>query len=162
MRATNLNHVSVCARDLDESIAFYRDLLGLECVPTPNFGFPVQWLRCGPLQVHLFVRPEENVPRYYHFGVTVDDFTGLYRKARDRDLFDRETFGHHVYELPGGCAQMYVRDPSGNCIELDTADAAGIDRSVVTDMIPLRAEQSEENLRSTLFLDAPQVGEGVR
>lgn len=162
MRATNLNHVSVCARDLDESIAFYRDLLGLECVPTPNFGFPVQWLRCGPLQVHLFVRPEENVPRYYHFGVTVDDFTGLYRKARDRDLFDRETFGHHVYELPGGCAQMYVRDPSGNCIELDTADAAGIDRSVVTDMIPLRAEQSEENLRSTLFLDVPQVGEGVR
>lgn len=162
MRATNLNHVSVCARDLDESIAFYRDLLGLECVPTPNFGFPVQWLRCGPLQVHLFVRPEENVPRYYHFGVTVDDFTGLYRKARDRDLFDRETFGHHIYELPGGCAQMYVRDPSGNCIELDTADAAGIDRSVVTDMIPLRAEQSEENLRSTLFLDVPQVGEGVR
>lgn len=162
MRATNLNHVSVSARDLDESIAFYRDLLGLECVPTPNFGFPVQWLRCGPLQVHLFVRPEENVPRYYHFGVTVDDFTGLYRKARDRDLFDRETFGHHIYELPGGCAQMYVRDPSGNCIELDTADAAGIDRSVVTDMIPLRAEQSEENLRSTLFLDAPQVGEGVR
>ncbi|MBO0745745.1 MAG: VOC family protein [Candidatus Dormibacteraeota bacterium] len=162
MQATNLNHVSVCARDLEASVAFYREFLGLEPVPTPNFGFPVQWLRCGPLQVHLFVRPEEAVPRYYHFGVTVDDFTGLYRKARDRDLFDRVTFGHHVYELPGGCAQMYVRDPTGNCIELDTDDAAGIDRSVVNDMIPLRPEQSAENLRSTLFLASAAGGERVR
>lgn len=162
MRATNLNHVSICARDLEASIAFYRDFLGLEPVPTPNFGFPVQWMRCGPLQVHLFVRPEESVPRYYHFGITVDDFTGLYQKARDRDLFDRETFGHHVYELPGGCAQMYIRDPTGNCVELDTDDAAGIDRTVVTDMIPLRQQQSGENLRSTLFLAAPVGGERLQ
>lgn len=157
MRATNLNHVSVCARDLESSIEFYRDFLGLECVPTPNFGFPVQWLRCGPLEVHLFERPEEAIPRYYHFGVAVDDFTGLYQRARDRDLFDRETFGHHVYELPQGCAQMYVRDPTGNGVELDTDDAARIDRSIVTEMIPLRPEQSAENQRATLFLAAAEA-----
>jgi len=156
LRATNLNHVSVCARNMEESIRFYRDVFGLEPVPTPNFGFPVQWLRVGDVQLHLFQRPE-SAPRYYHFGLTVDDFTALYAKARDLGIFDRETFGHHVYELPGGCAQMYVRDPAGNCVEIDCPDAASVDRSVVTDLRPLPNPQSGENRRSTLFL-----GLGVR
>ena len=36
-----------------------------------------------------------------------------------------------VTELPDGGAQMYVRDPGGNLIELDTPDASVLDRSVV-------------------------------
>ena len=39
-----INHVSVNARDLQESVAFYVDLLGAEPLTTPNFGLPVQWL----------------------------------------------------------------------------------------------------------------------
>ena len=151
MPATNLNHVSVCAKDMQESIRFYREVFGLEPVPTPNFGFPVQWLRVGDLQVHLFQRPEA-APTYFHFGLTVDDFEAIYVKARDLGIFDRETFGHHVYELPGGCAQLYIRDPNGNCIEVDYAGAASIDRSIVTDIKPLSPPQSDENRRSTLFL----------
>lgn len=152
MPATSLNHVSICARDMQESIAFYRTFLGLEPVPTPNFGFPVQWMRVGDLQVHLFQRPEGS-PRYYHFALTVDDFEGAYLRARELDIFDRDTFGNHIYELPGGCIQMYVRDPTGNCIELDHPDASSIDRSVVSDLIPLQHPQSQENRRATLFLE---------
>src|SRR6187455_2439899 len=39
-----INHVSVNARDLEESVDFYVDLLGAERIATPNFGLPVQWL----------------------------------------------------------------------------------------------------------------------
>jgi len=45
MTATSINHVSVHAHDLDESVAFYEDLFGMRRIPTPNFAFPVQWLR---------------------------------------------------------------------------------------------------------------------
>jgi catechol 2,3-dioxygenase-like lactoylglutathione lyase family enzyme len=151
VRATSLNHVSVCASDLEESIRFYCDTLGLEPVPTPNFGFPAQWLRVGDLQLHLFQRAED-APRYHHFALTVDDFTAVYARARELGIFDRETFGHHVYELPGGCAQMYIRDPAGNCVEIDCADVSTLDRSVVTDLKPLPNPQSEENRHATLFL----------
>jgi lactoylglutathione lyase len=150
VRATSLNHVSVSARKLEESVRFYRELFGLRPIPTPNFGFPVQWLQVGDLQLHLFER-DAGAPRYHHFALTVDDFTALYEKASELGIFDRETFGHHVYELPGNCAQMYVRDPAGNCVEIDCRDAAGIDRSVVTELRPLANPQSEENRRATLF-----------
>ncbi|MBO0705589.1 MAG: VOC family protein, partial [Candidatus Dormibacteraeota bacterium] len=54
MAATNLNHVSVHATDMEKSAKFYEDLFGLQRVPTPNFGFEVIWLRVGDLQLHLF------------------------------------------------------------------------------------------------------------
>jgi hypothetical protein len=43
MPAINLNHVSVVARNLRESVRFYEEVFGMQRVPTPNFGFPVQW-----------------------------------------------------------------------------------------------------------------------
>lgn len=87
MKATSLNHVSVCARDLEES-----------------------------------------------------------------GIFDREMFGHHAYELPNGCAQPFIRDPAGNCVEIDSPDAPSLDRAVVTELKPFPCPQSEHNQSATLFL----------
>ena len=53
-----LNHVSIVAHDLETSLRFYVDELGLEPVATPNFGFPVMWLDAGHCQIHIFERPE--------------------------------------------------------------------------------------------------------
>jgi catechol 2,3-dioxygenase-like lactoylglutathione lyase family enzyme len=153
MGAVGLNHVSVCAPDMEASIAFYADLFGAEPLPTPNFGYPVQWLRAGDLQVHLFDRPEP-ARRYAHFGISVDDIEPVYEEARRRGALDRGNFGHCLFELPGDCVQLYVRDPAGNLVE---ADALGVDRlspAVRADLQPLsdHCAQSEENLRATLFL----------
>ncbi len=157
MAATNLNHVSVGVRDMEESIGFYRQLFDVEPIPTPNFGFPVRWLRVGELQLHLFQRPVES-PQHHHFGITVDDFHSVYLKARELGAFDRETFGHHIYELPGGCVQLYIRDPAGNLVEVDYPDVSALDRSIVTDLKRLAdlRPQEGENLRATLFLSRKQ------
>ena len=53
---TTINHVSVNALNLRESVDFYVELLGAEPIPTPNFGVPVQWLALGRTQLHLFER----------------------------------------------------------------------------------------------------------
>ena len=55
----------------------------MEAIATPNFGFPVQWLAVGALQLHLFERPD-GPPRYHHVAFTVaeDAFPALYRKVR--------------------------------------------------------------------------------
>ena len=50
MRATGFNHVSIHARNLEESVRFYVDVLGMETIPTYNFAFPVQYLRLGDLR----------------------------------------------------------------------------------------------------------------
>jgi catechol 2,3-dioxygenase-like lactoylglutathione lyase family enzyme len=133
-RAVGLNHVSVVARDLEASVRFYVDVLGLEPLPTPDFGFPVQWLRAGSLQVHLFERPDPP-PTYAHFALEVDDVVALYERARAADALD-ESFGYTIAELPGGEAQLYVRDPAGNLLELDHPDGAAA-RQRIPEMIVL-------------------------
>ena len=73
MRATGVNHVSISAPDLEASVRFYVEVLGMKRVPAPRFGGqPVAWLRVGDQQLHLFQR--EGAPQYHHFGIDVDDF----------------------------------------------------------------------------------------
>jgi catechol 2,3-dioxygenase-like lactoylglutathione lyase family enzyme len=160
MAATNLNHVSVSAVRLEESVRFYEDLFGMERIPTPNFGFPVQWLRVGSLQLHLFQR-EIEPPKYHHLGISVDDFEAVYFKAKELGIHDSTTYRHHLYELPGNNAQMYLRDPSGNLVEVDWPDVGTLSPEIRADMKRLadRDPQDEENLRATLFLQEA-VGDG--
>jgi catechol 2,3-dioxygenase-like lactoylglutathione lyase family enzyme len=155
MTGAALNHVSVVAGDLDRSIRFYEAVFGLERLPTPNFGFPVQWLRVGGLQLHLFERPDA-APTYHHLALAVEDFAGVYERARTLDAFDRTAFGHHLYELPGDCAQLYLRDPGGNLVEVDAPRASSLPADVRTEMKRLADvhPQDPENLRATLFLGA--------
>jgi len=152
MKAIGLNHVSIVAKDLHESVAFYKAVFGLEPVATPNFGFPVQWLQVGELQLHLFERPDEP-PIYHHMAFAVDNFEALYARAREAGLFDAITFGHHLNELPNGIAQLYLRDPAGNLVEIDALHAETLSPEIRADMKCLAdmQPQSAENLQATLF-----------
>lgn len=151
-RVTALNHVSVVAHDIGESLRFYVDELGLEPLPTPNFGFPVVWLQAGDMQVHLFERPGEP-PSHAHFGLEVDDVMRVYLRMKELGALDHETFGNCIYELPDGGVQLYVRDPSGNLVELDHPDAAALDRSQVPEYARLADTRPQEGdaARSTLW-----------
>jgi catechol 2,3-dioxygenase-like lactoylglutathione lyase family enzyme len=151
--AARINHVSVNALDLGESVEFYVDLLQAEPIPTPNFGLPVQWLALGETQLHLFERAFQPTS-HHHLGITVDDLERAYRVADARGAFEREAFGNHLVLLPGDIVQLYLRDPAGNLVELDQPGA---------DRLPpdLRAQlkglsdfhpQDDENLRGRLFV----------
>jgi catechol 2,3-dioxygenase-like lactoylglutathione lyase family enzyme len=128
--------VSVSAPDLDASVRFYTEVFGLERMPTPRFkGQEVVWLRLGEQQLHLFQR--EGAPQFHHFALDVDDFEAAYSKVRELEIRDDRTFFGGIFELPGGEAQMYLRDPGGNLVEIDWPDASTLDRSIVTDIVRL-------------------------
>lgn len=152
MRAIRLNHVSIRAANLDESVRFYSELFGMEKIPTPNFGAPLQWLRIGDLQLHLFAR-DTPTPQFEHIALEVDDFTAVYHKAKELGIFDTR-HGHHLFEIPGGCVQLYLKDPSGNLLEIVWPEVTTLDSSVAADLVRRfdRFPQSDEGLRSTLFL----------
>jgi catechol 2,3-dioxygenase-like lactoylglutathione lyase family enzyme len=151
--ASRINHVSINALDLDESVGFYVELLGAEPIPTPNFGLPVRWLALGRTQLHLFAR-DVPPPSHHHLGITVDELEPVYRVAERRDAFDRETFRNHLVELPGDVVQLYLRDPAGNLVEIDQH---GVDRlpddlrSQLKSLWDLNP-QSDENMRGRLFV----------
>lgn len=159
MRATGFNHVSIHARDLEESVRFYTEVLGLERIPTYNFAFPVQYLRCGDLQLHIFER-DTAAPEFHHIGLNVDDFEAVYLRAKELGILDTSSFFSHIYELPDGAVQMYLRDPAGNLVEIDWPDVTTLDRTVVTDIRKLDDDvpQTGDALRATLYLSLHEAG----
>ncbi len=130
MKVTGFTHVSVHAHDLDESVRFYTELFGMEEIPAPGFPFPVRWLRVGNLQLHLF-QSDDPAPQGHHFGIEVDDFEATYEKVREMGVQEESGYFSHVFELPDGAVQLYVRDPAGNMVEVNWPDVATLDRSVV-------------------------------
>lgn len=152
MAVVGVNHVSIHARDLEESIRFYEDLFGLERIPNPDFGNPTAWFRLGTQQLHLFVRDDGEPPFVQHFAVTVDDFAPVYRRALELGVQDTGAFGHHVYRLPDGAVQFYVRDPAGNLVEIDFPDAGALEPGLIEDLRPLRRPQTGAHATATLFL----------
>jgi catechol 2,3-dioxygenase-like lactoylglutathione lyase family enzyme len=152
---TRINHVSINARNLAESVDFYTDLLGAEPIPTPNFGLPVQWLALGRTQLHLFERDIEPTS-HHHLGITVDDLERVYRVAERRRCFEYEAFGNHLVLLPGDLVQLYIRDPAANLVELDQAGADRLPDDMRAQLKSLSDfhPQTEQNLRGRLFVPA--------
>ena len=153
MRAIRVNHVSIPCRDLDESERFYREVFGLERLPTFDFRFPVRYLRLGEQQLHLMQLPQEEPLPNQHFAVDVDDFEAAFSRLRDLGALDTRTHAQPIWELPDGSLQMYARDPAGNLLEVNWPDASSVDRDLVGE-IPRRAddvEQSDEARRATLY-----------
>jgi catechol 2,3-dioxygenase-like lactoylglutathione lyase family enzyme len=150
--SSRINHVSVHATDLEESVDFYVDLLGAEPIATPNFGMPVQWLALGRTQLHIFVREGAAPPSYHHLGITVDELEPVYRVAERRDAFERKAFASHLIELPGDVVQLYVRDPAGNLIEIDCEGVERLPSDLqaqlrrISDLHPQTAEQASGRL----------------
>jgi lactoylglutathione lyase len=155
MSTFEINHVSIHADDLEESIAFYEDVLGMERIPSPNFEAPVEWLQCGDQQLHLFDRDIE-ASAYHHFGMTVEDFEAFFQTAQERELFanwdDTDDLG--VYSLPDGVVQAYLNDPAGNLIEVNHPNVETLDREVRQYVVPRseQFEQSGEAVEATLRL----------
>lgn len=155
MAATRINHVSLGARDVRESVRFYVEVFGMEPVATPDFGFPVQWLRFGEVQLHVFEHGPGGAPVSHHVAVEVDDFARVIRIVRERGIEDRETFGHWLYRLPDGAAQLYLRDPGGNLIEVDHPDAGVLDPALTGEIRPLPLRQKGDAARATLWVRHP-------
>lgn len=150
MRTRGFTHVSVHAHDLEESARFYEELFGMERIPSPDFPFPVRWLRVGDLQLHLFLS-EEPAPRGHHFGLDVEDFEALYLRAKELGVQVAEGYFSKLYELPDGAVQLYLHDPAGNMIEVNHPDVAALDRSAIGEIEKVPAE-SEESAGAMLYL----------
>jgi catechol 2,3-dioxygenase-like lactoylglutathione lyase family enzyme len=116
VKPSGIHHVSICVRDSNAAVAFYTDVLGLVELPRPDFGFPGHWLEAGGQQVHLM---ESDAPRPQgdHFAIRVDDLEAAVADIRAAGV-QVDTIPH----MQGAGRQAFLRDPSGNMIELNQPD----------------------------------------
>ena len=124
----------------------------MEPIPTPRFATPVQWLRVGSLQLHLFLEDEGEAPARHHIGMTVDDFDAAFEAVA---AWTSSEWGNDLVELPSGQVQLYFRDPADNLIELNWPDASTLDRTKYPQLRRLDevVPQTEESRTAVLYLE---------
>jgi glyoxylase I family protein len=114
-----MNHISFPVRDLERSVHFYRDVLGLAPIPRPDLPFPGAWLGSNGIQVHLIVPPEGAPlgsprpslnPLGGHVAFTIADY--------DAVVAALHAAGIETLEAGREIGQLWVRDPDGHLIEL--------------------------------------------
>ena len=79
---TSIHHVNLAVDDLASATVFYRDVLGLDPIATPDLGFPAQFFSIAPGQ-ELHVNQLDDVhPQGTHFCLRLDDFRRCGRAGR--------------------------------------------------------------------------------
>jgi len=118
LRINAILHASVIVADTKTALAFYQDVLGLECDPArPDLGYPGAWLNVGSQQIHLLELPNpdpiSNRPQHggrdRHTAFAVDSIDELVA-ALEQHKMD--------YTLSrSGRRALFCRDPDGNALE---------------------------------------------
>jgi catechol 2,3-dioxygenase-like lactoylglutathione lyase family enzyme len=118
MPATAMNHFTILTDDVDATIRFYGDLLGLTPGARPPFDFPGAWLYAGgePILHVIGGRPRSEL-----VAGTIDHMafsaTGL---APTLAKLDARGIAHDCRRLAGaGTWQLFFHDPNGARVELD-------------------------------------------
>lgn len=113
-----MNHFTVLAADLDRTLAFYVDLLGLAVGPRPDLGFPGAWLYAGDRAVlHVVAGRPLPEPR----GGIIDHMAFSARGlAATKARLDAGGVTYRLGRLAEvGTWQLFCHDPNGARVELD-------------------------------------------
>ena len=152
MGALRLDRV-LHAEDMEASARFYEELFGMRAAAdaeVPAIGALAGARR--PAAPSLPTRRRRGAAAH-HLAIDVDDFNAFYRQAKERGLLDADTWGRPARYHPAGWVQMYIRDPSGNLIEIDWPDVSTLDPEIVAELGRLKddAPQDGEAHEATLY-----------
>ena len=130
-----IHHLALATNDMDKTVRFYRDILGMELVATtgnrPGRSYRHYFFKLGPQQTVAFFEwpgmldefhkpagmPARGQVQFDHvaFGVeTVADLEKLQHELRSKGVEVTEVIDHTI------CKSIYFTDPNGIALEAST------------------------------------------
>jgi catechol 2,3-dioxygenase len=147
INVTNVGHVVLKVRDLERSVRFYRDVLGLKEVARGTFGRPMAFFSATGENHHdigLFevgpdaAPPEKNHVGLYHvalrIGHSLEELRAAKAHLEANGVQELRLRDHTVSQ------SVYLNDPDGNGLELYVDADPGIwrdDPAAVATSVPL-------------------------
>ena len=128
MAVLDIQHAAIKTQDLEATIRFYTEVLGLQLAPRPPMTFPGCWLRIGETMIHVMAGPDcLNADGTAPYGGAAFDRLAL--AACGFDEFKRKLIEHQLdwrqnSVREAGLWQLFVHDPNGILIELNFAQSA--------------------------------------
>lgn len=119
MIVRGLDHINIGTDKLAETVAFFRDVLGLKEGWRPDFPFAGAWLYAGDTAVvHLVQLPAAKLPSREatldHFALRIDDYDATLA------ALERAGVKYQQVDIPRTeIRQINVRDPNGVTVELN-------------------------------------------
>jgi catechol 2,3-dioxygenase-like lactoylglutathione lyase family enzyme len=118
----SLDHLVLTVRDLDATIRFYVEGLGMRL---ETFGEGRKALRFGSQKINLHLAGREFEPKAAHPVPGSADLCFLTARPLAQVALRLEALGHPIIEGPvervgaaGPILSIYTRDPDGNLIEI--------------------------------------------
>ncbi|UWX55271.1 VOC family protein [Maribacter litopenaei] len=133
-KAVKINHVALVVSNLEEACEFYEHELGPEPIPAFLFDYPTAFFKFNEEQQLHLTEWEDTYSFRGHLCVTVDDINSVFFRMKELGVIDIKPWGK-VRQLPDGAIQMFVRDSSGNLVEIssDPDDKDKIDPKIFED-----------------------------
>ena len=125
MPLLDLHHVAIKSKNLDETIVFYRDVLGMTQVERPEFSFPGAWFEMADTMFHFYggdaAKTHAGNYRYSQRHSPVDHIA---LRATGFDEMKKKLMKHKCewrqMDIPDfKLWQLFVLDPSDVIIELN-------------------------------------------
>ena len=124
MQITSLFHVAIKTNDLDATVKFYTDVMGMKLAKRPDFGFPGAWLELsdGAPIIHIYAGgPALGADGKTPYGTSAIDHVSLTVTGWDDCLerISKRGYDWRASIVPGTTLwQIFVHDPSGVMLEL--------------------------------------------
>jgi catechol 2,3-dioxygenase-like lactoylglutathione lyase family enzyme len=122
MRIDRLDHLVLTVADIDRTVRFYCDVLGMEAIV---FGGGRTGLKFGRSKINLHQVGHELQPNALHPSVGSADLCFIADDSLDSVQAELERSGIPIVEGPvqrtgalGTLLSVYVRDPDGNLVEI--------------------------------------------
>lgn len=131
-KAVKINHVALVVTNLEEACIFYEKELGLEAIPAFLFDYPTAFFKFNEEQQLHLTEWDDVFSFRGHVCLQVDDINTIFFRMKALGVIDTSPWGK-VRVLPDGALQMFVRDPSGNLVELSSAPGYEIDPKILSD-----------------------------
>lgn len=112
-----LDHIVLRCADVERSLAFYRDTLGLAPVRVDEWRAgraPFPSVRCSPATIIDLVADPPDGTNVQHFCLVVHGIDAAGLAARFPDAASADG----LFGAQGYASGVYVRDPDGNTVEL--------------------------------------------
>ena len=122
MRIDRLDHLVLTVADIDRTVRFYCDVLGMEAIV---FGGGHTGLKFGRSKINLHQLGHELQPNALHPSAGSADLCFIANDSLDSVQAGLEQNGIPIVEGPvqrtgalGTLCSVYIRDPDGNLIEI--------------------------------------------